>query len=334
MASTHQLYKHAAHKAGFELQETVEAPSVDIERVSPSSDQTMLKLQPLIKPKQTKTVSLMIKASAMEWQTIEKQIRHIVSQLEGPQQFLEKIIVTDTAIEGYARQYAKANMEKFQQALQKLLDDHVIDRVISAPNDSGEIKKVYHRWFSLECFKPRASNGQPIYMILFGLDQCKGDYVLQMDCDCIFFRQSRAHDYLGQMISIFESDDSAVTVALPIPLSEPQSFRKMSESIPFRVEVRCCLLNMAKLKTILPLENEVQNGQLNLPWHRSLDKVILQGRATSYRGGDAQTCFIHVPNIRKTDINDWMNILDVAETGRIIPEQLNKIELTGEAAIG
>ncbi len=169
-------------------------------------------------------------------------------------------------------------------------------------------------------------------MTLFGLDHCKGDYVLQMDCDCIFFRRSRAHDYLGQMINVFESDASAVSVALPIPCSEPQPFRKTSGSIPFRVEVRCCLMNMVKLKTILPLENEIQNGQLNLPWHRSLDRAILQDKATSYRGGDAQTCFFHVPNFRKTDINDWMNILDAAETGKMIPEQLNKIDLTGRAA--
>jgi 2-polyprenyl-3-methyl-5-hydroxy-6-metoxy-1,4-benzoquinol methylase len=325
-------YKHIAHEADFELEETIEVPSVDIERMSPSSDQILLKLRPLIKPKQPQTVSLMIKASAMEWQTIEKQVRHIVSQLEGPQQFTEKILVTDTATEGFARQYAKANLEEFQQVLQKLLDDHVIDRVIPAPNNPEEIKKVYYKWFGLECSMPRAINGQPTYMTLYGLDQCKGDYILQTDCDCIFFRRSRAHDYLGEMISLFESDTTAVTVALPIPYSQPQPFKKENEGKPFRVEVRCCLLKMAKLKSMLPLENEAQDGQLKFPWHRSLDKAILKRKAASYRGGNPQTCFVHVPNFRKTDVNDWMSILDAAETGRMIPEQLNKIQLAGEAA--
>lgn len=204
--------------------------------------------------------------------------------------------------------------------------------MISAPNDSGKIKKIYHKWFGLDCKRPRAINGQPTYMTLYGLDQCKGDYVLQTDCDCIFFRPSRAHDYLGEMISLLEGDPMAVTVALPIPYSEPQPFKKENDGTPFRVEVRCSLLNLKKLKTMLPLENEVQEDQLKLPWHRSLDKAIMKGKAASYRGGNPQTCFVHVPNFRKTDINDWMSIIDAAETGRMIPEQLNQIQLAGEAA--
>lgn len=325
-------YEHTAHKAGLELEEIIKVPSTDAERLSPSSDQALLLLCPLIKPKPTRTTSLMIKASAMEWQTIEKQVRHIVSQLEGPQQFLEKVLITDTATEGFARQYAKANQEKFQQALQKLLDEHVINRVISAPNDPEEIKKVYNKWFGLEGSKSQAINGQPTYMTLYGLDQCKGDYLLQTDCDCIFFRRSRSHDYLQEMITLFENDPTAVTVALPIPYSEPQQFKKENKNTPFRVEVRCCLLNLSKLKTLLPLENTLQNSRLDLPWHRSLDVAILKGQASSYRGGNPQTCFVHVPNFRKTDVNDWMSILDAAEMGTMIPQQLDKIQLMGEAA--
>jgi len=325
-------YEHIFHKAGFEIKDVIEVPSVDIERLSPSSDQILLVLCPVQKPKQSKTVSLMIKASAMEWQTIEKQVRHIVSQLEGPQTFLEKILVTDSSTVGFARQYATANLEKFNKALQKLLEEHVIDRVISAPTSENEIKQIYHKWFRTECSKPRASNGQPTYMALYGLEQCKGDYVLQTDSDCIFFRRERSHDYLGEMTSVLESDPKAVTVALPIPYEETQPYKKESENRPFRVEVRCCLLDIEKLKSLLPLENETQNNQLKMPWHRSLDNAVQAGKATSYRGGNPQTCFVHIPNFRKTDVNDWMSIIDAAEAGTMISQQLNKIQLVGESA--
>jgi hypothetical protein len=284
------------------------------------------------KPKQNKTVSLMIKASAMEWQTIEKQVRYIVSQLEGPQEFLEKILVTDSAAEGFARQYATADLHEFYQALQKLLEDHVIDRVVSAPNRENEIKRVYRKWFGIESSKPRATNGQPIYMTLYGLEQCRGDYVLQTDSDCIFFRKSRDHDYLGEMTKILESDPTAVTISLPVPYETTRPYKKEAENKPFRVEVRCCLLNIAKLKSILPLENEIENDMLKLPWHRSLDRAIKEGKATSYRGGDPQTCFVHIPNFRKTDINDWMSVIDAVEAGTMLAEQLNKTQLVGEAA--
>jgi glycosyltransferase involved in cell wall biosynthesis/2-polyprenyl-3-methyl-5-hydroxy-6-metoxy-1,4-benzoquinol methylase len=325
-------YEQVFRKSGLEIEGTTEVPSVDIERLSPSSDQILLTLHPLQKPTYNKTVSLMIKASAMEWQTIEKQVRHIVSQLEGPQEFLEKILATDNAAEGFARQYATADLPKFCQAVQKLLEDHVIDRVVSAPSREKEIKRIYRKWFGIECSKPRAANGQPIYMTLYGLEQCKGNYVLQTDSDCIFLRKSRDHDYLGEMIKVLEDDQSAVTVSLPIPYGKTQPYKKEGENKPFRVEVRCCLLKTAKLRSILPLENEIENNALKLPWHRSLDQAIQEGKATSYRGGNPQTCFLHIQNFRKTDINDWMNVIDAAENEAMLAEQTNKIQLVGEAA--
>jgi 2-polyprenyl-3-methyl-5-hydroxy-6-metoxy-1,4-benzoquinol methylase/GT2 family glycosyltransferase len=325
-------YIQVFRKASLEIERTTETPSVDIERLSPSSDQILLTLRPLQKPTHNKTVSLMIKASAMEWQTIEKQVRHIVSQLEGPQEFLEKILVRDNAAEGFARQYAAADLHKFHQAVQKLIEDHVIDRVVQAPSGQKEIKRIYRKWFGIECHKPRAANGQPTYMTLYGLEQCKGNYVLQIDSDCIFLRKSRDHDYLGEMIRVLEDDQSAVTVSLPIPYEKTKPYKKEGENKPFRVEVRCCLLKTAKLRSILPLENEIENNVLKMPWHRSLDQAIQKGKATSYRGGNPQTCFLHIPNFRKTDINDWMNVIDAAETEAMLAEQTNKIQLVGEAA--
>ena len=111
-------------------------------------------------------------------------------------------------------------------------------------------------------------------LILYGLDQCKGDYVLQTDSDCIFFRKSRDHDYISEMTNILEIDQTAVTVTLPIPYEKTQPYIKHDENgKPFRVEVRCCLLNIKKLKSMLPLWNETQNNQLKLAWHHSLDRA-------------------------------------------------------------
>ncbi len=318
--------------ACFEIEKTIEVPSVDIERLSPSSDQILLVLRLMQKPKQNKPVSLLIKASVMEWQTIEKQVRHIVSQLEGPQEFKEKILVTDSATKGFASQYAPADLQKFNQVLQKLLKDHIIDKVVLAPVSESEIKQVYQRWFGLECTKTRASNGQPPCMTLYGLEQCAGDYVLQTDSDCIFLRKTRNHDYLGVMIQILENDSTAVIVALSITYETPQPYKREGENGPFRVEVRCCLLNMVKLRSILPLANEIENDLLKLPWHRSIDRAIKEEKVSSYRGGNPQICFVQIPNFWKIDLNDWMNIIDAAEAETLISEQLNKVQLVGEAA--
>jgi SAM-dependent methyltransferase len=99
---------HVANCKGLELREALEVPSIDIDALSPGSDQLILVFDPLKQIENKPSVSLMIKASAMEWRTVSMQVRHIVNQLEGPQSFVEKILVTDEQVDGFSRQYIDA----------------------------------------------------------------------------------------------------------------------------------------------------------------------------------------------------------------------------------
>jgi hypothetical protein len=240
--------------------------------------------------------------------------------------------LTDAATESFARPYASANWEKFKQAIQNLLEEGVIDRIIEAPLREEEIKRVNLRWFGLYCAQPKAANGQPTYTTLYGFEKCRGEYVLQLDSDCIIHRASRNHDYLGEILSVFEKDPLAVTVSVPIAHKNKQPFLRERNGRSFRVETRCSLLDLRRLQSLLPLTNEVDSGVLKLPWHRSLDFAVSEGRATSYRGGDPQTCFIHMPNSRKSDINGWINTIDCIEHGTLLKEQMGNVELVGQTA--
>ena len=71
-------YKSAFRKAGLQLDELKETPSMDIRLLCPSSDFMLMKLRPV--SIQESNVSLLIKAGTMEWRTIRRQIEHIVSR--------------------------------------------------------------------------------------------------------------------------------------------------------------------------------------------------------------------------------------------------------------
>lgn len=324
-------YVDAARKAGFEIEETVETPSIDTARLCPGSDELLLRLRPL-KGATPASVSLLIKASAMEWRTIGMQIRHIVRQLEGPQCFLEKVVVTDSHEGPFARQYERGDFGTLLSELNVLKEDGVIDRVVVAPTDPAHVKETTGRWFTVATAYPRCSNGQPTYMTLYGFDQCRGDFIFQADSDCIIGRLDRNHDYLGEMIGVFTEDPFALTLSLPVPAENPSPFTCEHEGAKWRTEVRCSVFSRDRLMALRPLPNRIDaNGHLELPWHRSLDSLLQSSHFQSYRGGNPATFFAHVPNDRKKDVNEWYNILKSVERGNVCPVQNGHVDLLGTA---
>lgn len=325
-------YKHQLHRQGFEIETVEEVKTTDIPNLCPSSDFLLLTLKPLKIPRDEK-VSLLIRAGAMEWESIDFQIRHIVNQLEGPQRFFEKIVVTDTYAGPFSREYALVDVAKLRTGLERLAAEGVIDRLVITPEDPAIIAETYQKWFGIACTNPRCENGQPTFMSLFGIDQCHGDYILQMDSDCLIGRRDRDHDYLGEMIDVLQSDPKGVTVSFNIAKNENEPYITDLEGKTWRTEVRCSLLAKSRLAAVLPLPNNVtRNGILQHPWHRALDARLAQSSWQSYRGGDCRTFFIHVPNDKKSDINYWFNVVRSIERNHIPEIQNNYVDLKGRLA--
>ena len=97
----------------------------------------------------------------------------------------------------------------------------------------------------------------------------------------------------------------------------------------WRVEVRGCLFDCRRLLSVLPVPNELADGRFALAWHRAFDRLILSSHFRNYRGGDPRTAFIHVPNDRKTDVDEWMTIVGALERGHLPALQTGKVELAG-----
>ncbi|MBU1239997.1 glycosyltransferase [Myxococcota bacterium] len=310
-------------RAGFSVQQVQESTTVDFERFEPSSDFLFLTLHPL--PQQNFTTSLMIKTCTMEHESIQAQVRHIVSQLETPNCFHERVLVVDSKQCCFLRGYTDTNAAAHREAVENLVASGLVDRVVEGPTDPSEIHDLYQRWFGIEANDTHAVNGAQVASTLAGFEACKGDYILQVDSDVIIARTDMQHDYLAEMANC----PDMLTTAFNICSSAPKAYTDVNNGTPWRVEVRAALLHRQRLFQARPLPNETDRGKPHLAWHRSLDKHLLSSKFKSYRGGDNSTFFIHPQNEWKKDPAVLSAIRDRVENGFVPEVQIGHVDLAG-----
>jgi SAM-dependent methyltransferase len=324
-----EWYKRRFALHGFEVIELHETGDVDTGIIAPASEILFLVLKPVPLPKST-DVTLVIKASQAEWRTIDLQVKHLVSQLEGPEKFFEKIVVTDDWTGPFSRQYDDADPVVFHEKLAMLVNENYLDRVVVVPPDDGTAITYNKRWFGIESKARRSANGQPVHVTIHGFDQCKTDLVLLVDSDCLIHRPSRDDRYLLAMQEILAGDPDGLTMAMPIRHVKPVPVTSIGDRGNWRVEVRCCLISRKNLDRVLPLENkEVEGGVLEYSWHRAVDNALQHFPLHSYRGSAGKTSFIHVPNERKAGFDEWFSIIKSVERGYVAPQQEGQVDLTG-----
>jgi glycosyltransferase involved in cell wall biosynthesis/SAM-dependent methyltransferase len=321
-------YEHLFHGEGFQISEITETRSTDVNELAPASDFLIIHLKP--NPIHSEIdVSLLIKVSAMEWRSIDFQIKHIVNQLEGPHRFKEIIVITDEYNGPYLRQYTESNYPALIEKLVELKKEGKIDQVVVVKDGQYyDVKRSMNQWFNLDTSKRRCSNGQPTYTILKGFEEVQSNYFLHVDSDCLFVRKDRGHDYLGDMLNVLDSDERAISVSFNIAHEEDIEYSYEDNGVPWRVETRCSLVHKPRLMDLLPLPNQLdEDGCIKYPWHRSLDQAIIEKNVYNYRGGDRRTFFVHVPNSFKTSHNEWYNVVKAAERGQVPRSQIGQVNL-------
>ena len=314
-------YHRSFSAAGLRVREVLELDGVDTEELLPASDHLVFRLVPA--PADAPRVSLLIKTCLMEWRIIERLVRHQVRQLEEPLPFCEKIVVVDPSEGPFSRQYDQPNAAVHRQAMQRLLDGGVVDRVIYAPTDPEVIRETYRRWFGKTSDETHSTNGQQLLATLFGFESCSGDYVLQLDSDLLISRSNRDYDYLAAMVDVLQRDPKSLFVGMSICNSQSIPYTSQSERGDWRVEVRGCLFDRNRLLSVLPVENTLEGGRFTLGWHRAFDNLISATDYRSYRGGSPEAGFIHVPNERKADNEALLDIVESVERGHMPEVQLD-----------
>ena len=315
-------YRRAFAKAGLAVREMREFDGADTRAVLPASDHLVFRLAPLAASR----VSLLIKTCVSEWRLIERMVRHLVRQLEGPRSFAEKVVVVDSYGGPFRRQYDSPDHAAHRAVMERLLCDGVVDRVVYAPTDAGRIRSTYRRWFSVQSEETHSANGQQLFATLFGFDSCTGDYILQVDSDLLIVRLDHEHDYIAEMEDVLRRDPEALFVSLNICRAEAEPYTYGGQGGSWRVEVRGCMYDRRRMESVLPIPNQMKDGRFEMAWHRAFD----QRGCRSYRGGDPRTAFIHVPNHRK-ETDGLLDIVGAVERGYVPEVQKDKIELAGSA---
>ena len=316
-------------RAGLAVCERREAPSVDLERFEPMSDHLAFELRPL--PPLLGAVTLLVKACAMEADTLDVQVPHLVSQLEEPRAFVERILVVDSHGGPFLRQHARGNPGGLREAAHRLVKDGWIDRIVEAPGD-GAAAALHRRWFGIAAARTHTATDAPVAATLAGFDACRTRYVLHTDADVMIGRLDRRHDLLAEMLGVLARDPAGVTVAMNIAMERDHPYTDRGKSGAWRVEARAGMVDLDRLRDLRPLPNWLDGDRLASTWHRALDRAVAQGAGTSWRGGDRRSFHVHPPNARKRDRESWFMTLDRIEHGAIPAVQRGRVEWTGGLA--
>ena len=314
-------------RAGLVVTRRAEAPSVDLERFEPISEHLAFELRPLAPL--AGEVTLLIKACAMEAATLDVQVRHLVSQLEGPRAFAERILSLDTRENGFLRQHTRGSLSGLRREARRLTDAGWIDRIVEDPGDGAAAASLNWRWFGVSSPYAHAATGAQVSSVLAGFEACRTRYVLHVDADVMVARTDRDHDYLAEMQAVLTGESGALTVAFNIAMEHDRPYTNRGTRGEWRTEARAGMIDLARLRDARPLSNRSDGDRLVLPWHRALDRAIETGAGRSFRGGDRRTFYVHPPNARKKDIAEWFAALDRVEHAAVPCVQRGRPDWTG-----
>ena len=317
-------------RAGLAVCRRVEVPSVDLERFEPMSDHLAFELRPLAPlPGE---VTLLIKACTMEAATLDVQAPHLVSQLEGPRAFAERILVIDSREDGFLRQHTRGSSRVLRDVANHLVEAGWIDRIVEGPGDGDGAVALHRRWFGIPAPRAHAATGAQLASTLTGFEACRTRYVLHADADVMVGRLDCAHDYLADMLAAMVGEPVTLTVAFNIAMDHDRPYTTCGASGAWRTEARAGMIDLDRIRDACPLPNRLDGDQLVLPWHRALDRAVAQGAGRSLRGGDRRTFYVHPPNARKRDAEQWLAVLDRIEHGVVPRTQMGQVDWTGSLA--
>ncbi|EHK8985485.1 glycosyltransferase family 2 protein [Vibrio vulnificus] len=244
-------------------------------------------------------VTLMIKACAQDAEVLTDQVLHIVTQLRYPVNFAKTILLIDPHEGEFLRQYSNPNLASVIEQAEKLRDDGLIDSVLVSPTSATTINTTYKKWFAQsDCGETHTIQNAPLFPQIWAFDQVTTRYILQCDLDVLIGRRNWSHDYIADMIYACEPED-VLTVGFNIPKSSSSFNPYKGEPGEFAPEVRFGLLDLAKIRNQLPIDNPLDEGKFTLTWHRALQQAMKHRGLRAVRGGDPRSYYVHPRNEHK-----------------------------------
>ncbi len=311
-------------ETGFRLLQLEETDGVSTDNGLPNPDFLISVLEPQLVP--VPEVSLIIRACALEAESIDVQVRHIVRQLGTVSPIQQRIVAVDPRISEFPRTYGQPDYHKLITRLNVLLDEGVVDEIVVGPHVPEEIIPLNKAWFGLDSAAAYAMNGQAVATSIAAFSFTKHPYIVAVDADVMICRLG-THDPIRDAIDVLNADPTSVSVGLNIIHNEDREWTRYGESGPWRVEVRAAVFCRSRLFAARPFPNKEQENVLELPWHRALDERISELSLGSWRGGCKQSGFVHPPNRLKDESKSWLEVLDRVEDGFVSTTQTGHVDL-------
>lgn len=306
-------YRRLFARAGLQIESEEVISGIDVDRFEEVGEFVLFELS-LLAPLSLRT-SLVIKACAMEAETIGHQVRHLVKMLESPRGFDEVVVVVDPFAGPFPRQYQRGDLPALLENLDGLVQENVIDRIVNGPSDGDECRAISANWFGVETTRAHAHNGQATLALLRAFELCSGGIILHVDADVLVGRPDPRWDHVQEAVRLYETIPTMVTLALPVFGDENPEPRFGDARGPYRVETQIGWVHRDRLETLRPLPNGVVDEKLELPWHRSVDRIVQSGKTASVRRGSSGLWYTSPENTRKVDLDELFLILDRVEGG-------------------
>lgn len=250
-------------------------------------------------PKVSANVTLLIKCCAMDHMYLERQVTHLVRQLESPRRFAEIVLAIDPQEGKYLRQHNAGDINNLRNTATRLLKHGIINRIIESHKNIESIRTVNRRWFNEDCAESHSSQGIPIFPQLHAFEQIRTRYMLQADCDVLVGRMNPEHDFISEMMQAHMPHD-ILGVGFCIP--QPEESRLKTYDAPegeYKPEVRLGFFDVIRLQSSLPWRNPQEHGKLSMGWYQSLHCELARKGCRCVRGGDSSTFYIHPRNTAK-----------------------------------
>lgn len=274
-------------------------------------------------------VTLLVKACAMDAEDLAAQLAHLVGHLARPRAVGEKVLLIDPFRGPFLRAHGPGDFVELLASAERASQGGLVDRVLVAPHDRGEVARVNERWFGLACAETHSLGGVPVTPQLWGFEQVRTRYVLQCDVDVLIGRCDLAHDFLGEMLSALRPE-GVLGVGFNIAHPPDGGFRCYDAPPGHYVpEVRCGLMDLERVRACRPLPNSVVEGRLERSWYRSLQAHQRLHGLRTLRGGDPRAFYVHPPNAWKGEGSVLARVRDLVGQGRVPPLQHGRWDLEG-----
>ncbi|QXE23062.1 hypothetical protein B6N60_01751 [Richelia sinica FACHB-800] len=182
---------------------------------------------------------------------ILQTIPHLVKVNNFP--FEEKVLAVDTASLTGDKVYRPSigTMEELRDCADKLLQAGVVDRVVDINYDVNYHNQMYRKHFGRTIRFTHNYKGYPILGSIFGIEECKSDYVLHFDSDMLMY-QNPNFNWIEEGINLMEKNPKMMFIR---PMAGPPTNENKSGKFEVLKHFgsRVYLINCNRFDKLLPL---------------------------------------------------------------------------------